>query len=199
LIALFDQDLLAQGGGAGDGGSQDGRAHRRHRLGAERQGDEALLPVEPGAGLAIDDVHVELVAGEAGVVGAGGDADLEAARLLQQTAEARDQPLRGEARRGMQAQKLRAAGGDAGEAEAQLAEAALHVTHQRFALRGQADRAALAEEERGRERGLQAANRMTDGRGGESEVVGGDAEGAGAGRGLEGAEGGKREVTTHGA
>ncbi len=53
---------------------------------------------------AVDDVGVELVVGEARVVGAGGEPHLDAGELAQKARQARREPLRGEARRGVQAQ-----------------------------------------------------------------------------------------------
>jgi hypothetical protein len=98
----------------------------------------------------------------------------------------------------VQFQQQRPAGGDAADAELQLAEPALHMPHQRLALGRQAYRSALALEQHGAKVGLQPADRVADGAWRQAQIVGGGAERAGAGRGFERTQRGERQMQRHG-
>ena len=71
------------------------------------------------------------------------------------------------------------------------------MTHQRLALRGEADRPPLSLEEDGAEIAFQSADRVADGARRKAEIVGREAEGARTGGSLEGAEGTQGKMWSH--
>jgi hypothetical protein len=153
--------------GTPDEAAKLGRAKRRYGLLAEGQNDDALL-----VGAAIDDVDVELVVHEPGVVDPGGQPDLHVGMTREKAGQSRRQPLRGKAWCAMDAQHLRAPARDPVHAATDVFESRSHMPHQRVAVGAETHSPSLPLEQQRAEALFELADRMTDRARGEAQLRG---------------------------